>query len=96
MTLVAADGTLLEAVMQDYGSFAGPGCVVRRQLVIPAKGQRKLGDLTFPAEQDFLDQLQFGVPAFGLAGSSNPGNLTRSATDWVPWECLAAQMANLV
>ena len=75
----------LEAVMQDGGPSPRQGYAVRCQAGEQAKGQRELGDLWFSREQDFLDQLQSGVPAFGLAGSSKPGDLMRSATDWVPW-----------
>ena len=58
--------TVLEAVMEDDGSLPGPGCAVRRQPVIQAQDRRDLGDLGFAGEQDFPDQFQLGVPAFGF------------------------------
>jgi hypothetical protein len=57
-----------------------------------AEGRRELGDLWLSGEQDLPHQLQSVVPVFWFAGSSKPGDLMRSATDWVPWSCLAAQM----
>jgi len=65
----------LKAVMQDDGSLPRPGCAVRLQPVIPAKLRRKLCDLGFPAEQNFLDEFQSGVPGLGLAGVVEAGKL---------------------
>ena len=59
--------------MQDDGSLPGPGGAVRCQPVVQAQGRWKLGDLGLPAEQDFFDQFQFGVPAFGFAGVVEAG-----------------------
>ena len=43
-----------------------------------------------------LISFSLGFQCSGSRGSSNPGDLTRSATDWVPRERLAARMVNLV
>jgi hypothetical protein len=50
-----------------------------------AKGRRELGHLGLAGEQDLVDQPQPGFQRSGSRGSSKPGDLIRSATDWVPW-----------
>jgi hypothetical protein len=57
--------------MQEDGSLPGPGPAVLLQPVVPTKLGWNLGKVL--AQQDLLDQFQFGFQLSGSCGSESQG-----------------------
>jgi hypothetical protein len=86
----------LEAVMEDHGPLSGRCCAQRQEAVDSRTARGNSATSGSRQSRTSLTSFSLAFQRSGSCGSSKPGDLTRSATDRVPCECLAAQIANLV